>query len=78
MSDEQVYFNLGQEYPFDDGVPEVDWAHRAARGVVKDLMDRRAIKVPFMQLEDSGDTEVMQEIVASLAEIIRIADRERT
>ncbi len=48
-----------------------DWAHRAARGVIADLSDRRTIKRGFEQV----DEETRGEIVSSLAEIIRAASR---
>jgi hypothetical protein len=71
---------MGSEYPYDasdefweDGIikapEEVDWAHFAARGVIADLMDRRAIKRGFERV----DEEIRREIVESLADIIRTA-----
>lgn len=52
--------------------PAKDWAHAAARGVLADLTDRRSIKNGFRDI----DEDVRVEIVESLAEIIRIADKE--
>lgn len=54
--------------------PPVDWAHAAARGVVADLTDRRGIKREFGDL----DEDVRKDIVESLAEIIREAQRAST
>lgn len=66
-------YQLGQKFPYDDGDegarPPQDWAHCAARGVLADLTDRRAIKNGFNRLE----RETRGEIVDTLAEIIRIA-----
>lgn len=50
-------------------VPPADWAHSAARGVIYDLGDRRGIKHALADV----DVDVRQEIVATLAEIIRVA-----
>lgn len=72
---------MGDRYPYDapdswseaypnEPTPEpVDWAHRAARGIIHDLRDRRDIKQGFNDV----DEDLRQEIVASLAEIIRTA-----
>lgn len=49
--------------------PPVDWAHRAARGVIANLLDRRTVK---WALEDV-DADVRQEMIATLAQIIRDA-----
>lgn len=70
----------GAKFPFDapdawwDGdasnpPPPTDWAHAAARGVVADLQDRRAIKWGFGDI----DEEIRVEIISSLADIIRAA-----
>ncbi len=53
----------------DNPPPAKDWAHRAARGVVEDLRDRRAVKHSLAEIDE--DTRV--ELVESLAEIIRQA-----
>lgn len=47
-----------------------DWAHRAARGVLADLTDRRAIKNGFVEI----DEDVRKEMVENMAEIIRQAN----
>jgi len=70
---------MGDKYPYDgtddfwngkeDATPPADWAHRAARGVIADLTDRRKIKNGF----DGIDEDVRIEIVATLATIIRAA-----
>ena len=54
--------------------PASDWAHEAARGVLYDLSDRRGVKYELAQI----DAETRAELVASLAEIIREADRRRS
>jgi hypothetical protein len=50
-----------------------DWAHVAARGVIADLEDRHTIKRGFENI----DEETRIEIVGALAEIIRLAERQR-
>lgn len=77
MSDPRIALKHGYEFPYDaeygDKVGEVEnseeWAYRAARGVVADLMDRRKIKHGFEEI----DLEIRQEIIAYLAKIIRLA-----
>ena len=71
----------GNEFPYDapdswwngDGKtpppPSKDWAHTAARAVVRDLTDRRGIKHGFNDI----DEDVRVELVQSLADIIRLA-----
>ena len=70
----------GARFPFDapdawwrgsngERLPPKDWAHAAARGVIADLCDRRDIKRGFENIDES----IRQEIVESLAEIIREA-----
>jgi len=72
----------GDKYPYDapdiwrdqlnpEPIPAEDWAHRAARGVLVDLTDRRGIKNGF----DDVDEDVRKDIVNSLASIIREAER---
>lgn len=70
---EQAEFTLklGIEYPYDlneAGHPDA-WHYQAARGVMADLMDRRAIKWTLGDL----DPDVRVEIVQALAEIILAA-----
>lgn len=68
---------VGNEYPYDapdnwDGereLPAVDWAHKAARGILYDLGDRGGIKHGFVDIEQ----EVRVDIVEALAAIIRAA-----
>lgn len=71
---------LGEKFPYDGGAdfweecnvappPAVDKAHAAARGVLADLLDRRAIKHALEEV----DHEVRKEITESLANIIRVA-----
>lgn len=50
-----------------------DWAHRAARGILSDLSDRRGVK---WALQEVGE-DVRAELVGSLAGIIRLAAAER-
>lgn len=71
----------GADYPFDapdnwwrkskhpKPPPADDWAHAAARGVIADLQDRGGIKYGFIDV----DEDTRQEIVRSLADIIRLA-----
>ena len=64
-------YDAGKEFWDDDrhSPPTKDWAHRAARGVIADLWDRRGIKHEL----DEVDHDVRGELVAGLAEIIRLA-----
>ncbi|MGI8390247.1 hypothetical protein [Brucella anthropi] len=68
----------GSKYPYDatdrqresGKMPKAkNWAHAAARGVVADLTDRRAIKRGF----EGIDEDVRYEIVRSIATIIEVA-----
>ena len=52
--------------------PAIDWAHRAARGIIADLKGRHTIKHGLENI----DEETRAEIVRSLAEIIRLAEME--
>ena len=61
------------EFPYPEPPIASDWAHRAARGVLADLTDRRRIKNGF----DDIDQDLRGEIVATLAAIIRAAYDER-
>jgi hypothetical protein len=47
----------------------VDWAHGAARGILHDLTDRAGIKAMF----DGLDEATRVHMIASIAEIIRVA-----
>ena len=81
----QRALDKGAEHPYDapngwrntdDNEPApdaADWAHSASRGILNDLTDRRSIKEGFEDL----DAGIRAEIVESLAEIIREADRRR-
>jgi hypothetical protein len=71
----------GDKFPFDVSdrrwnsgkiPPPKDWAHRAARGIIADLQDRRGIKGGF----DDIDLRTRIEIVKRLAAIIRLAEKE--
>lgn len=69
----------GDEFPYDDAdymadktpkpTKPKDWAHRAARGVLADLTDRRGVRHELEAIDD----DVRVELVASLADIIREA-----
>jgi len=64
--------NHGNKWPYDGRTSEPepkDWAHRAARGVMADLCDRRGIKSELELIEE----DVAQDIVETIAEIIRQA-----
>lgn len=75
----EIRLEQGNEYPYDrpddyeDGAtfPATDWAHAAARGIIADLSDRRGIKHSFGDV----DEDVRKELVQSIAEIIREANR---
>ena len=72
---------LGSTYPYDAPdswwqsdetripPPATDYAHKAARGILANLTDRRGIKQEFNNI----DEDVRAEIVESIAEIIRVA-----
>ncbi len=70
----------GNRFPFDapndwlrkSDPPARDWAHRAARGILADLNDRRGIKQGFADI----DQERRAEIVETMAAIIRLAHKE--
>lgn len=75
--------NHGATFPFDasdawwnstaGAPPEAkDWAVAAARGVIADLSDRHTIKRGF----DNIDQATRREIVATLAAIIRVAQKD--
>ena len=80
-----VALESGSEFPFDAPdawwhredepvpPPAKDWAHRAARGVLYNLSDRRGIKQGLQVLSIDEDTRI--EIVDALAAIIREAAR---
>ena len=70
----------GANLPYDAGAdfwegrtttppPARDWAHAAARGVLADLCDRRGVNNEL----DDVDHDVREEMVASIADIIREA-----
>lgn len=72
----EIRLEQGARYPYDAPDAEdapasaaADWAHLAARGVVADLKDRRAIKWGF----DNIDEAIRASLIADLADIIRTA-----
>ncbi len=80
----QIRLDMGAKYPFDatdswwdlddaedHPLPAIDWAHAAARGVISDLMDRHTIKHGFNNVDEA----VREEIIRSIAEIIRLANQ---
>jgi hypothetical protein len=73
MNDAQIALELGDKYPYElnpgDNLTPPDWAHRAARGVMADMTDRRGIKweLRHIHMDDRKD------MVAALAAIIRLA-----
>lgn len=75
MSAAAISLRSGDRYPYDDYGQPQDWAHRAARGVLDDLLDRRSIKNALD--DDKINQDVRNEIVTSLAEIIRLAYAEK-
>jgi hypothetical protein len=64
----KLYLAIGERRPF-NGRPPTDDGERAALGVLADLCDRRGIK---HELQDTDD-DIKEEIVKSLASIIRAA-----
>ncbi len=77
MSNAQITLKFSDDYPYEideDATPKADlkptdWAHRAARGVLSDLSDRRGIKWELQKV----DMDIRKDIVSDLAEIIRLA-----
>lgn len=68
---------FGAKYPYDadddDIAPAaIDWAHKAARGVLANLLDRQGIKHELRGV----DAETRAEIVETVAEIIRLAAKQ--
>ena len=74
----------GNKYPYDgqddwwegDGdkppaLKHKSWHHKAARGILADLTDRRDIKTGFANV----DEDIRQEIVQTLSDIIETAER---
>ena len=72
--------SLGDRFPYDapdvwwrsgsmPTPPPKDWAHRAARGILSNLADRRSLKHELARYDDG----VRAEIVESIAAIIREA-----
>lgn len=71
MSDiARIRLEQGERRPYNNRPPK-DWAERAALGVLADLCDRRGIKHALRPIE--GDEDITEEIVTSLAAIIRLA-----
>lgn len=68
MTSAESTLQRGIRHPYDGREP-VDAAHRAALGVLADLLDRRGVKQELEQI----DGDVRAEIVAELAAIIRVA-----
>ncbi|CUS06403.1 conserved protein of unknown function (plasmid) [Candidatus Promineifilum breve] len=58
-----------QSWPSPPAAPAGDWAVAAARGIIHNLLDRRAIKRGF----EDVDEDVRLEIVETIAMIIRTA-----
>ena len=76
MNDAQIALKLGDEYPYElnpgDNPKPPDWAHRAARGIMADMNDRRGIKWEVQKV----DMDTRKDMVAALAAIIRLAHSE--
>lgn len=72
----QTPFDAPNEWWFETGKSEYDatpkdWAHSAARGIIHDLQDRHTIKHALDV--QKIDEETREEIVATMAAIIREA-----
>ena len=52
--------------------PATDWAHRAARGVLANLSDRRGVR----QALEGIDGDIKKELTDSIADIIRLDQEE--
>ena len=72
MSAADFAIEMGIKYPYNGRRPE-DWAETAALGILADLGGRRGIKHEIEHV----DLDVRDEIVLSLAEIIRMASKEQ-
>lgn len=71
MRNADVSYELGQDHPYDaydNGRKRKvkTWAHKTARAILADLLDRRSIKWGFNDI----DQETRFEIVDSMAAII--------
>lgn len=72
MTDEtqaQRSLRCGAEFPFDGDRPEIDLAHRVARGIFYDLSDRYGIKQELRQIS----LDVAITLVDDVADIVREA-----
>jgi hypothetical protein len=81
MKSLEAYLFQGVESPYDApdiflrNFPEIpppsaiDWAHAAARGVIKNLVFRKGMRDAFIGISQ----EVRHELVAEISEIIRLA-----
>lgn len=74
--DAKKYLKDADKYPYelmpgDNPIPP-DYAHRAARGCLSDLCDRKAIG----NVLDDIDLDTRKDIIASLAAIIREAQKD--
>jgi len=60
-----------------DPPPAVDWAHRAARGIVKELSDDRGAALETAFHRERVDEDARGELVTVIAEVIRQAYQAR-
>lgn len=86
VEDAEYELKMGDRWPYDASYawhnikgatppPPVDWAHRAARGVISKLCDNNDIDDALgIILDDNSRTE----IVKLLADIIRLAEQQKS
>lgn len=69
MDPAKISYLMGNRYAYDDGELGNTWMLRAARGIVNDFYDRYALKEALTGV----DLDIRIEIIARMAEIIKIA-----
>ena len=89
--DARQSLHSGEHYPFDAPdewiemysasrlPPEAkDYAHRAARGIVANLMDRRGVKNGFNRIDEDMRIDIVEDIAAIVREAVKDELRPKT